>query len=98
MEFLLKFIVIKVAVRGQYFVTLVLHLRDQAVLEHALKYTWEFLVGEIQYALDPLKTLSKEQKTNWPLYVPSLVHVHYAMPHRVSAYQPFDLYVILGWG
>ena len=40
---------------------------------------------------DLLKTLDKEQKTNWPLHLPSLVFAYNAMPHSVIGYQPYEL-------
>ena len=38
-----------------------------------------------------LTSLSKEQKDNWPLHLPSLVFVYNAMPHRTTGYQPYEL-------
>ena len=40
---------------------------------------------------DLLKMLDKEQKANWPLYLPSLVFAYNAMPHSVPGYQPYEL-------
>ena len=40
---------------------------------------------------DLLKTLDKEQKSNLPLHLPSLVLDHNAMPHSVTGYQPYKL-------
>ena len=38
-----------------------------------------------------LKSLPKEQKSNWPLHLPSLVFAYNAMPHDTTGYQPYDL-------
>ena len=38
-----------------------------------------------------LKSLSKEQKNNWPLHLPSLVFAYNAMPHDTTGYQPYEL-------
>ena len=38
-----------------------------------------------------LKTLDKEQKPNWPLYLLSLVFAYNAIPHSVTGYQPYEL-------
>ena len=38
-----------------------------------------------------LKSLSKEQKSNWPLHLPSLVFAYNAMPHDTTGYQPYEL-------
>ena len=38
-----------------------------------------------------LKSLPKEQKSNWPLHLPSLVFAYYAMPHDTTGYQPYEL-------
>ena len=35
-----------------------------------------------------LKSLPKEQKSNWPLHLPSLVFAYNAMPHDTTGYQP----------
>ena len=40
---------------------------------------------------DFLKTLDKEQKANWPLYLPSVVFAYNAMPRSVTGYQPYKL-------
>ena len=37
-----------------------------------------------------MKTLPKEQKTNWPLHIPSLVFAYNAIPHRITGYQPYE--------
>ena len=42
------------------------------------------LLGLLQYLL-------KEQKSCWPLHVPSLVFASNAMPHSVKSYQPYEL-------
>ena len=38
-----------------------------------------------------LKSLQKEQKSNWLLHLPSLVFVYNAMPHDTTGYQPYEL-------
>ena len=38
-----------------------------------------------------LTSLSKEQKDNWPLHLPSLVFTYNAMPHSTTGYQPYEL-------
>ena len=38
-----------------------------------------------------LTSLSKEQKDNWPLHLPSLVFAYNAMPHSTTRYQPYEL-------
>ena len=38
-----------------------------------------------------LKSLSKEQKSNWPLHLPLLVFAYNAMPHDTTGYQPYEL-------
>ena len=38
-----------------------------------------------------LTSLSKEQKDNWPLHLPSLVFVYNAMPHSTTGYHPYEL-------
>ena len=38
-----------------------------------------------------LKSLPKEQKSNWPLHLPSLVFGYNAMPHNTTGYQPYEL-------
>ena len=38
-----------------------------------------------------LKSLSKEQKSNWPLHLPLLVFAYNAMPHETTGYQPYEL-------
>ena len=38
-----------------------------------------------------LTSLSKEQKDNWPLHLPSLVFAYNAMPHSTTGYQPYEL-------
>ena len=40
---------------------------------------------------DLLKTLDKEQKSNWPLHLSSLVFAYNAMPQSVTGYQPYEL-------
>ena len=41
--------------------------------------------------IDLLKSLPKEQKSNWPLHLPSLVFAYNAMPHDTTSYQPYML-------
>ena len=38
-----------------------------------------------------LQSLPKEQKTCWPLHVPSLVFTYNAVPHNIIHYQPNEL-------
>ena len=38
-----------------------------------------------------LQTLPKEQKTNWPLHIPSLVFAYNAMPCSITGYEPYKL-------
>ena len=38
-----------------------------------------------------LKSLPKEQKSNLPLHLPSLVFAYNAMPHDTTGYQPYEL-------
>ena len=38
-----------------------------------------------------LKSLPKEQKSNWPLHLPLLVFPYNAMPHDTTGYQPYEL-------
>ena len=38
-----------------------------------------------------LKSLPKEQKSNWPLHLPSLVFAYNATPHDATGYQPYEL-------
>ena len=38
-----------------------------------------------------LTSLSKEQKDNWPLHLPSLVFAYNAMPHSTTGYQPYEV-------
>ena len=40
---------------------------------------------------DLLKTLPKEQKTNWPLYFPLFVFTYNVVPHHVTCFQPYEL-------
>ena len=37
-----------------------------------------------------LTSLSKEQKDNWPLHLPSLVFACNATPHNTTGYQPYE--------
>ena len=45
----------------------------------------------IVHCSDSLQSLLKEQKSCWPLHVPSLVFAYSAMPHSVTGYQPYEL-------
>ena len=38
-----------------------------------------------------LTSLSKEQKDNWPLHLPSLVFAYNATPHSITRHQPYEL-------
>ena len=38
-----------------------------------------------------LHTLSKEQKANWPVYIPSLVFAYNTTPHSTTGFQPYQL-------
>ena len=38
-----------------------------------------------------LPSLSKEQKDNWPLHLPSFVFAYNAMLHSTTGYQPYEL-------
>ena len=38
-----------------------------------------------------LKSLPKEQKSNWPLHLPLLVFAYYATLHDTTGYQPYEL-------
>ena len=38
-----------------------------------------------------LTSLSKEQKDNWPLHLPSLVFTYNATQHSTTGYQPYEL-------
>ena len=38
-----------------------------------------------------LTSLSKEQKDNWSLHLPSLVFVYNVTPHSTTGYQPYEL-------
>ena len=38
-----------------------------------------------------LKSLLKEQKSNWPLHLPLLVFAYNATPHDTTGYQPYEL-------
>ena len=41
--------------------------------------------------LNSSRHLSKEQKPNWPLHVPSLVFAYNAIPNSGNGYQPYKL-------
>ena len=41
--------------------------------------------------MDLLKSLSKEQKGNWLLYLPSLIFAYSATQHSMTGYQPYKL-------
>ena len=38
-----------------------------------------------------LHTLSKEQKADWPVHLPSLVFAYNATPHLTTGFQPYQL-------
>ena len=38
-----------------------------------------------------LKSLPKEQRSNWPLHLPSLVFAYNAMQHDTTGYQPYEM-------
>ena len=51
-----------------------------------------FICGRFIHTLiGLLQTLPKEQKANWPLYIPSLVFAYNAMPHSITGYHPCEL-------
>ena len=41
--------------------------------------------------MDLLKSLSKEQKGNQPLHLPSLIFAYNATPHSTTGYQLYEL-------
>ena len=38
-----------------------------------------------------MKTLDREQKPNWPVYLPTLVYAYNATPHTTTGFQPYEL-------
>ena len=38
-----------------------------------------------------MRTLTEEQKPNWPTYVPSLVYAYNSTPHALTGFQPYEL-------
>ena len=53
-----------------------------------------------------MRTLTEEQKPNWPTYVPSLVYAYNSTPHASTGFQPYEANVqgtklqclaIIGW-
>ena len=38
-----------------------------------------------------LKTLTKEQKSDWPSHLPTLTFAYNATPHSTTGYQPYEL-------
>ena len=38
-----------------------------------------------------MRTLTEEQKPNWPTYVPSLVYAYNSTPHPSTGFQPYEL-------
>ena len=38
-----------------------------------------------------MRTLTEEQKPNWPTYVPSLVYAYNSTPHALTRFQPYKL-------
>ena len=37
-----------------------------------------------------MRTLTEEQKPNWPVYLPSLVHAYNSTPHASTGFQPYE--------
>ena len=37
-----------------------------------------------------MKTLDREQKPNWPVYLPTLVYAYNATPHGTTGFQPYE--------
>ena len=44
-----------------------------------------------QTLCDIMRTLTEEQKPNWPTYVPSLVYAYYSTPHASTGFQPYEI-------
>ena len=38
-----------------------------------------------------MRTLTEEQKPNWPVYLPSLVYAYNSTPHASTGFQPYKL-------
>ena len=38
-----------------------------------------------------LRTLSKEQKADWPVHLPAVVFAYNATPHSTTGFQPYQL-------
>ena len=38
-----------------------------------------------------MRTLTEEQRPNWPVYVPSLVYAYNSTPHASTGFQPYEL-------
>ena len=38
-----------------------------------------------------MRTLTEEQKPNWPVYLPSLVYAYNSTPHASTGFQPYEL-------
>ena len=38
-----------------------------------------------------VRTLNSEQKSNWPVYLPSLAYTYNATPHSSTSFQPYEL-------
>ena len=38
-----------------------------------------------------MKTLDRDQKPNWPVYLPTLVYAYNAMSHGTTGFQPYEL-------
>ena len=38
-----------------------------------------------------MHSLDQEQKPNWPIYLPSLVHTYNATPYSTTGFQPYEL-------
>ena len=52
------------------------------------KATYERLNNTL---IDLLKSIPKDQKSSWPLHLPSLVFAYNAMPHNTTGYRPYEL-------
>ena len=49
-------------------------------------------VRDLNYTLfGLLKSLSKDEKANWPAHLPSVVFVYNATPHSMTGFQPYEL-------
>ena len=48
-------------------------------------------VNYLTIHMNLLKTLPKEQKSDWPSHIPSLIFSYNAMPHSITGYQLYEL-------